>query len=84
MFSRLENLYPKNAVIDRLRSQYAFEEKLLVGGRETVGGYPEENRTERYKHSPLYGLTFIRLYFDSRWQRDHFSVGDVATFGVRK
>ena len=43
---RLETLYPKNAVIDRLRSKYAFEDKIICG--EGGQGHLEENRTERY------------------------------------
>ena len=51
---RLETLYPKNAVIDRLRSKYAFEDKIFCGGGSGQGGqgHLEENRTERYS-SPL-------------------------------
>ena len=51
---RLETLYPKNAVIDRLRSKYAFEDKIFCGGGQGAQGgqegqeHPEENRTERY------------------------------------
>ena len=50
LLSRLETLYPKNAVIDRLRSKYAFEDKIFSGGGSGQGGqgHPEENRTERY------------------------------------
>ena len=52
LLSRLETLYPKNAVIDRLRSKYAFEDTIFCGGGSGLvggqGGQLEENRTERY------------------------------------
>ena len=52
LLSRLETLYPKNAVIDRLRSKYAFEDTIFCGGGSGLGGGQggqlEENRTERY------------------------------------
>ena len=48
LLSRLETLYPKNAVIDRLRSKYAFEDTIFCGGGSGQGGQLEENRTERY------------------------------------
>ena len=37
-------------MIDRLRSKYAFEDKIFSGGGSGQGGqgHPEENRTERY------------------------------------
>ena len=79
---RLETLYPKNAVIDRLRSKYAFEDNIFCGGGQGGQGgqgQPEENRTERY-------LTPVKEKsgFFSRWQRDHFSAGDEGAQEVEK
>ena len=82
---RLETLYPKNAVIDRLRSKYAFEDKIFCGGGQGAQGgqegqeHPEENRTERY-------LTPLKAKpgFFSRWQRDHFLAGVEGAQEVEK
>ena len=41
---RLETLYPKNAVIDRLRSKYAFEDKIFCGGGQGAQGGQEQGR----------------------------------------